>query len=289
MVSACGLAFDDTVINGEHAWIKPLKFSLSLTMYGLTLLWFSRFLTSHKVFFRRVCIAALIGTVVELSLIIMQVLRGTTSHFNTITPFDHTVHWLTALAILPVAFGTLAIFVMLLREKNLPPVLGVALRWGVILTVVGCVPGLLMLLPDAMQDFITHSKQWDGHTVGFAEGGPGLPWIGWSTVAGDLRAAHFLGIHALQVLPLAGYLTMKLLCRFSILRQEMLIWNIGLSYCSWLVLLTLQALCAEPIIAPSHHTLVCAALIISFTVISGLSILFAPGLKMPVRFRPAGN
>jgi hypothetical protein len=138
-----------------------------------------------------------------------------------------------------------------------------------------------MLLPDAVQDFITHSKQFDGHTIGFAEGGPGLPWLGWSTVAGDLRAAHFLGIHALQVLPVVGYLCMKLLRKFSILRQEMLIWNVGISYCSCVVLLTVQALSAEPIIAPSHHTLFCATVIVAFSLISGILMLFAPPIRMP--------
>ena len=43
------------------------------------------------------------------------------------------------------------------------------------------------------------------HTVGATDGGAVLPVVNWSKQYGDLRIAHFVGVHALQLLPLFGF------------------------------------------------------------------------------------
>lgn len=44
------------------------------------------------------------------------------------------------------------------------------------------------------------------HWVGVAQSDAGgLPLFGWSRSVGDLRAAHFLGLHIIQILPMAGW------------------------------------------------------------------------------------
>ncbi len=47
------------------------------------------------------------------------------------------------------------------------------------------------------------------HTVGLVNGNSDLYIVGWSKTVGDLRVAHFIGMHALQVLPLVAYYVLK--------------------------------------------------------------------------------
>jgi len=267
-LSLTGLILDPRHINGELAWIKPCKFSISLALYGATLIWLGRFLSANRALLFATSIGALIGTIVELAAIILQALRGTTSHFNTSTPFDHAVFIAVKVAIVPVALAMLVMYVLLLRQRDLPPVLGSALRWGVFLTLIGLIPGLIMIVPGPIQAALTSSRQFDGHTVGSAGGGPGLPWLGWSTAAGDLRVAHFVGLHALQILPIIGVGTTRLFPALLTAGQQSLVRIAGFTYLGSISLLTWQALQGESIASPGSQTLLLAAILIALTLLS---------------------
>jgi hypothetical protein len=86
------------------------------------------------------------------------------------------------------------------------------------------------------------------HTVGAPDGGPGLPGVGWNREHGDLRVAHFIGLHALQILPLV---TLAMRRRgWDGTRQVRMVWATAASHFGLYFLLLSQALRGQSIIRP---------------------------------------
>ena len=68
-----------------------------------------------------------------------------------------------------------------------------AIRYSIVIFLAGNAIGGYMLARGA-------------HTVGTGDAGPGLPFVNWSTIGGDLRIAHFIAIHAIQIVPLFAFI-----------------------------------------------------------------------------------
>ncbi|WP_437654357.1 hypothetical protein [Sorangium sp. So ce1182] len=194
LVLLLGLAsLDERLVLGVNAWIKPAKFAASIAVYLLTINW----LIGDVALSPRGRRAVVRGTVAlvsfEMIAITMQAARGVTSHFNQSSPFDGAVFALMGIAIL--ANTALAAYLAHRFWTTRPP-LPAPYLWGIRLGL------LVFLLACAEGAFMS---QQSGHSVGVADGGPGLPIVNWSTQGGDLRAAHFFGMHGLQAIPLVGY------------------------------------------------------------------------------------
>jgi hypothetical protein len=100
---------------------------------------------------------------------------------------------------------------------------------------------------------VTHQMPIVGaHTVGGPDGGPGLPGVGWSVQHGDLRAPHFLGLHALQVLPILVWLLTRR--RVDEARRARIALAAGGSYATLFLILVWQALRGQALIGPDALT-----------------------------------
>jgi len=247
-----GLWLDPRIITGVPAWLKPAKFAVSTAIYAFTLAWMFTYLSDWVRTRRIVGRATAVILIFEVGAIYAQAWRGTTSHFNVGTPLDATLFAAMGLGILMQLLASVAVAIALWCQRFDDAALGWALRLGMTLSIVGASTGGLMTKPTAAQladARATHRMSVAGaHTVGAPDGGPGLPGTGWSLSHGDLRVPHFLGLHAMQVLP---FVTVLLTRRQAPQRRLRLTLAAAASYVTLFALLLTQALNGQSIAAPS--------------------------------------
>ncbi|MGI4875407.1 MAG: hypothetical protein ACRYFX_29995 [Janthinobacterium lividum] len=188
------LPLDHRLVTGVLVWIKPLKFALSTVAFVWTLGWLLADLPAPaQRAVRWISRAVALSMAVELPVIFLQAARGTTSHYNTSSGLNGLLFGLMGWFIM---VNTVACTWALYLAWRHRPHGSAGYVWGMRLGL------LVFLVGSVLGGFMIHNMQ---HTVGAPDGGPGLPGLGWSTRAGDLRIAHFLGMHALQALPLLGW------------------------------------------------------------------------------------
>jgi hypothetical protein len=276
-----GLAVDPRTITGAPAWLKPAKFAASIAIYTLTLAWIFSLVPEWTRTRRIVGWTTAVTLVLEIVLIGMQAFRGTTSHFNFATLFDGVVFTVMGAAILVQTLSTVAVAVALWRHQFADRALGWALRLGMTMTIVGAMTGGLMTRPTSQQlDAARAGERMTvagAHTVGGPDGGPGLPGTGWSTDHGDLRVAHFLGLHALQALPIVALVLARR--RVSDLVRVRLTITAAASYMTFFGILLSQALRGQSVLAPDAVTI---------ALLSVWAFVTAAGAAVSVvRLRPA--
>ena len=283
-----GIFTDPRVITGAPAWLKPTKFGVSITLYTLTLTWILGFIKGRRWLVNILGWTVVITFALEWVAIITQVVRGTTSHFNIATPLDTALWSLMGTSIVVLWVANFIIAGLLLFQRFENPAFAWSLRLGVLITIVGMGLGFLMTSPTAQQ-----LAGWEvggpvtiagAHTVGAPDGGPGLPVVGWSTQGGDLRAPHFVGMHALQVIPFFGWLVSRRR-RWQAGTQVALVWTAGGFYLGVTALLTLQALRAQPIISPDALTVGLFTGLVAVAGLAGwLSVLLPRARKQKVAY-----
>jgi hypothetical protein len=229
--------FDERQVMGINPWIKPMKFALSITIYALTIGWLLYELPLGERVRRAVNWTIASTLLIEIALIAMQAARGVTSHFNQATAFDAAVFGVMGMAIsvniLVAACVTLKFW---MTDAKIPAPYLWGIRIGLMIFVLASLEGFVM---------VSHSA----HSVGPPDGGAGLPIVNWSVKGGDLRVAHFFGMHALQVLPFVGYLLSARGAESLTSKQARWAQGVGAIYGLLALLLFLWAMAGRPLIS----------------------------------------
>ena len=180
-------------ILGTNAWFKPFKFFLSTTIFLWSMAWYLGYLPQRNaiIWYTWGMIAIF---VFEDGYVALQAARGQLSHFNTSTPSYATLYSLMAAAATAISIWTAYITIPFFTNSF--PELPHAYVWGIR-------SGIVIFVIFSMQGFAMGARL--THTVGGADGSVGIPLTNWSKIYGDLRIAHCLGMHALQVIPILSY------------------------------------------------------------------------------------
>lgn len=285
VLTTLGLLLDSRQLMGEPVWLKPTKFYLSLAAYNATVLYFFSFLSERRRLVRLSGHILAAAGVIEMVAITLQAARGVRSHFNVATPFDAAIFSLMGIAITVLWVTMIVLALALLRSRLADRPLAAALRIGFIAAVIGMGLGYFMTSPNPAQLEAMRAGQRvvesGSHTFGVPDGGPGLPLVGWSTVAGDMRPAHFLGLHAMQLLPILA----ALLARRRHLSETPRLAAIratGVAYVGVMLVLAMQALRGLPIVRWDAVGLWALGLVVTASLATAAATLRQPRVSAAV-------
>jgi hypothetical protein len=188
--------FTTTQVFNINAWYKPFKFAISIAIFVWTMAWYVGYLPNFDAKIFNWIVISTLGF--EIIYITWQAAKGELSHFNISNGFYSTMYSLMGIAITITTLTTAYIGVLFMKNDfpELPSYYVWAIRLSIFIFVIFAFEGGLMA-----------SKL--THTIGGPDGEEGIPILNWSTKFGDPRIAHFIGMHALQVLPILSFYLLR--------------------------------------------------------------------------------
>lgn len=189
------IILDDRTWREVAIWAKPLKFMLSTAAFAATTAWFVGLLPKSvrsSPLVHRLAWVVVITSTFEVEYISLQAVLGQGSHHNTGDPLHAALFGLMAIAAVGLT-ATQAVLAGLIWRHSLE-------RNSVFVRAV--IVGLILTFALATASgFMLGGQQ--------PPAGTGLPLLGWHLGQADARPAHFLGVHAHQLIPLAGWLLQR--------------------------------------------------------------------------------
>lgn len=195
--------------NGINVWIKPLKFMSSAAIFLITLALFMPFLDRsqrERPAVRNAIWVISVFLMLEILYITFRASRAEASHFNRETALNIALYaWMgVTILIATVLSGWIGWLILRSRNAIARPDLRYAIGIGLLVgTALGSLTAAYMG---------TQSDHWVG---GVRTDAGGSFFFGWSRTGGDLRVAHFIGLHAMQGIPLIGWLVSAIAPAFT--------------------------------------------------------------------------
>ncbi|MFM9839626.1 MAG: hypothetical protein ACKVOQ_15260 [Cyclobacteriaceae bacterium] len=225
--------FNNIVVLGINSVVKPMKFALSIWIYSWTMALILHHLKDMGKVRAYSWMAVIVMSFEQLA-ITTQALRGELSHFNINSAYGIILFSLMGVFILTLTLWTAYITYIFCKQQlfDLSPAILLSIRIGLIYFVMfSLFGGYISGLP--------------GHTVGAADGTEGLWFLNWSKTFGDLRVAHFFGIHSLQIIPLFAMGMQK----YSKINYSVLaVWSFSIIYLAYVLFTLAQGVMGMPFI-----------------------------------------
>ena len=218
------LALDDRSWRDVAIWAKPLKFMLSTAMFAATTAWFVGLLPQPmrgSSMVRGLAWTVVITSAFEVGYISLQASLGQGSHHNVGDPLHAALFGLMAIAAVGLT-STQAVLAWLIARNS--PTRSTTMTRAVVIGL------MLTFVLATASGFMLGGQQ--------PPPGMGLPGLGWHIGQADARPAHFLGVHAQQLLPLAGWMLHK----SALPHPGRWLSAVAVSYVAFWTLLTLRAL-----------------------------------------------
>lgn len=190
---------DPRILDGAAVWTKPQKFHVSLGLHFITLAILAQQLpreTRTGPVMVGFSYAAAVSLMLEFIYVGVQAGRARRSHYNFETNFEALMYAAMGIGAVLLIAVALALAVQIWRKGERGQM---GLRWGSIL---GLSLGFVSTMIFAQ--YMSANGRYIGGDLDHI--GATVPFFGWSREVGDLRPAHFVSLHLMQTLPLAGYI-----------------------------------------------------------------------------------
>lgn len=190
---------DTRLLDSAAVWTKPQKFNISLGLHFLTLALLMQLVprdVRNGPILLILSYLAAIALLLEYVWVAVQAGQAKRSHYNFDSQFEALMYAAMGLGAFLLMTIALALAVQIWRK-------GDRSRTGLWLgSIIGLAAAFFSTLYFGFE--MSSTSRYVGAPL--EGGGETVPFFGWSREYGDLRPAHFVSLHLMQTVPLAGWL-----------------------------------------------------------------------------------